>query len=101
METDSTASAARKALSRLPNNAANNKYIHTKQPATLAAGCFVWMYLLFAALLGSRLKAFLAALAVESVSMLLFCYWWYNNITSVAAVLFLLSCLLYLRNSDS
>jgi hypothetical protein len=69
--------------------------------AIFSAGCFVWMYFLFAELLGSRLKAFAAALAIESVAMLLFSYWWYNNIASVTGVVFLLSCLLYLKKSDS
>jgi hypothetical protein len=69
--------------------------------AVFAGGSFVWMYFLFAALLPSRFKAFLAALTIQVVSMLLFCYWWYNNITSVSAVLFLLSCLLYLQRNES
>ena len=62
---------------------------------------FVWMYKLLSAILRSRVNAFLAAIAIECAGVLAGSYWWYNNIASVTATIFFLSCLLYLRQPDS
>jgi hypothetical protein len=65
--------------------------------AILAAVSFPWMYYLLRALLGNRLLGFLTALSVQFAAVLIFSYWWYNSVTTVAATLLFLSCLLYLK----
>ena len=54
---------------------------------------FIWMYLLFRQMAASALAALFLASAVESVTVLPVCFWWYNDVTSVLAAVFLLSAL--------
>ena len=65
-----------------------------------ASASFLWIYYLLGALLETRAAAYLTALAIECATMLLPSFWWYNNITSVAACVFFLSCFLYLHHPD-
>ncbi len=62
---------------------------------------FLWMYWLFGVLLESRVAAFLMAFVIECAAMLLFAFWWYNNVTDVAAAVFFLSCLVYLKRPSA
>jgi hypothetical protein len=65
--------------------------------AILASASFLWTYFLLRGLLGSRLIAFLTALSVQCAAVLTYSYWWYNSVTTVAATVLFLSCLLYLK----
>jgi hypothetical protein len=65
-----------------------------------ACASFLWMYYLLGALLETRAAAYLTALAIECASMLLLSFWWYNNITSIAACIFFFSCFLCLHNPN-
>ena len=65
-----------------------------------ACASFLWLYYLLAELLETRAAAYLTALAIECATMLLPSFWWYNNITSIAACVFFLSCFLYLHHPD-
>ncbi|GEM_PF-1440948 len=69
--------------------------------ALYSGATFLWIYTLLKRLLAAPVAAFCVAVCIESCGMLLLCFWWYNNITSVAAVVFLLSCLAYLRDERS
>ena len=69
--------------------------------AIFACLTFVWLYKLLSAILRSRVNAFLATIAIECAGVLAGSYWWYNNIASVTATIFFLSCLLYLRRPES
>jgi len=63
-----------------------------------AAGAFLWIYALLRRIIDHPIAAFFTALSVESASNLLLCFWGYNNITTISATLFFLSCVLYLKH---
>lgn len=64
--------------------------------AIFSCAGFVWIYLLLARLLRSRLSAFLIAATIECVAALILDFWSFNAITVIAATIFFLSCVLYL-----
>lgn len=55
---------------------------------------FLWMYWLLVKMSLSRLAAMGVALAIETCTMLLLCFWWYNNSALLFASIFLLSCMM-------
>ncbi len=68
--------------------------------AIFAGLTFIWMLGLFGALLETRIAAFFLAFAIECAAMLTLDFWWYNNITAVAATIFFLSCLVYVEKPE-
>ena len=56
---------------------------------------FLWMYWLLRKLSSSPLIALFLAFAVECVTFVPLCFWWYNDVTSVLASVFLLSSIVY------
>jgi hypothetical protein len=65
--------------------------------ALYACGTFLWIYHLLAEILESGPIAFFGAIVIECAAMLTVSYWWYNNVTMIAATVFFLSCLLYIK----
>ena len=61
---------------------------------------FLWFYFLLRQLMRTLAAAFLLALCIECAAMLSLSYWWYNNVTSIIATAFLLSCLAYYRRPE-
>jgi hypothetical protein len=68
--------------------------------AFFSCATFLWIYVALTEILESESLAYFGALAMQCAAMLSVCYWWYNNVTEIAAAVFFLSCLLYLRHSD-
>jgi hypothetical protein len=67
---------------------------------------FLWLYWLLRRSSASSVYALFLAFSVESITVLPLCFWWYNNVTSVLAAIYLLSAILYARqdaqsNTDS
>ena len=60
--------------------------------AIFCVATFLWMYWLLGKLGAMPGVAILLAFAVEAVTVLPVCFWWYNDTTSVMAAVFLLSC---------
>ena len=52
---------------------------------------FLWSYFLLEGILGDRFGAWLFALMVQACATVVVSYWWYNPVTTVVAVLSLLS----------
>jgi hypothetical protein len=52
---------------------------------------FLWSYFLLEGILGDRFGAWLFALMVQTCATVVVSYWWYNPVTTVVAVLSLLS----------
>lgn len=69
--------------------------------ALFACVTLLWMYWLLRQAGFGVLAAVGVAFAVESQTMLLLGYWWYNDSTLVLAAVFLLSCLAYLLRPES
>lgn len=65
--------------------------------ALYSCATFLWMYWLMRRISAGRLASAAVAFAVESASMLALCFWWYNDITLVAAAIFFLACIAYAR----
>lgn len=65
--------------------------------ALFACSSFLWMYWLLRELVLTRLAAFFTAFAIETVTVLALCFWWYNDSTAIIATLFFLSSMLYVR----
>ncbi len=68
--------------------------------ATFACVTFLWLYWLLTQLELTRWASFLVAFALEVVIMLSLSFWWYNNSAFMLAVIFFLSCLLYIRRGE-
>lgn len=58
---------------------------------------FVWQALLLRKLLANPLASLTAAAALQSLAVLIASFWWYNPITTVAGIIYLLSALMLLR----
>lgn len=56
---------------------------------------YAWIIWLLLQLINDRFLAFLLGLTIQSISLLLVSYWWYNPITSVSAAIFILSAALW------
>jgi hypothetical protein len=56
---------------------------------------FFWIYWLLRRIAASLLVAFFLAFTIEGVTCLPLCFWWYNDVTSVLASVFLLSAIVY------
>ena len=69
--------------------------------AIFASGTMIWIYWLLRRLGLQILPALGIAFAVEAETMLLLSFWWYNNTALVMAAVFLLACLLFLRQPTS
>jgi hypothetical protein len=54
---------------------------------------FWWMYFLFKNLKISAFQSFLLSLMTEMASVFMISYWWYNSITTVLCIIFILSAL--------
>jgi hypothetical protein len=65
--------------------------------AFFACSSFLWMYWLLQQLVLKRVAAFFIAFAIETVTVLALCFWWYNNSTAIIATLFFLSSVLYVK----
>ncbi len=65
--------------------------------AILAVAAFFWIFWLFSLLVESRLASFLLSLTIVCAAILTLDFWWYNNVTSVAATVSFLSCLAFLK----
>ncbi len=65
--------------------------------ALFATATFAWSLFLLAELFGRRWPALLWAMGVQAFSTMLACFWWYNPIMAVAAVLYMLSATYWLR----
>ncbi len=63
--------------------------------AILRVAAFFWMCRLFGLLVESRLAAFLLSFAIVSAAILTLDFWWYNNVTVIAATVFFLSSLAF------
>lgn len=68
--------------------------------STMACVSFLWIYWLFRQLGRSALVAFSLSTAIESACVLTLCFWWYNDEVAIAAVVFLLSCMAYLKRPE-
>jgi len=62
---------------------------------------FIWSVWLLRRLFGNARLALLWAATLQSLTLVLVSYWWYNPITSVAAVIFLLCAVLFWRDPDA
>ena len=62
---------------------------------------FLWCYWLLKTLLHDEPSALIFSVALSASSVVLVGYWWYNPITSMTAVIYLLSCALFLNRSSS
>jgi hypothetical protein len=64
--------------------------------ATILFCCatFLWIYWLLRRSSASPVYALFLAFSVESITVLPLCFWWYNDITSVLAAIYLLSAIL-------
>ncbi len=63
-------------------------------------GTFLWSYWLLRRIGAPPPAAFLLAFAVEDVTILTTCFWWYNNVTSLTAVVYFLSAVLCAKQSE-
>ena len=63
--------------------------------AILGISSFLWTYWLLSALVKTRTAAFLLAFTIVCAALLTLDFWWYNNVTEIAATIFFLSCLRY------
>ncbi len=68
--------------------------------ALFATGAFIWIYWLLNHILKNRVLAILIAFSSQAISTMLVAYWWYNPITAVSAVIFVLSCALWLLHPE-
>lgn len=65
--------------------------------AIACVASFLWIYWLLRRLSVSPLVSLFLGFAVEAVSVLAVCFWWYNDTTELAATVFLLSSLVCIR----
>ncbi len=63
--------------------------------AILAICSFLWVAWLLSALVKTRAAAFFLAFTIVCAAVLTLDFWWYNNVTEIAATIFFLSCLRY------
>jgi len=61
---------------------------------------FLWSYCLLFKILGDRFGAWLFSLMIQTCTTLVVSYWWYNPVTTIAAVLVFLSFWLLFGTSD-
>ena len=66
--------------------------------ALFAAAAFFWIYHLLDQILKNRLFAILVAFLSQAISTMLVAYWWYNPVTATSAVIFMLSCVVWLMH---
>jgi hypothetical protein len=69
--------------------------------AVFAVASMLWMYWLMRLIGLGVLAALGTSFAIESQTMLLLSFWWYNNSALVLATIFLLACLAYARRPHS
>jgi hypothetical protein len=69
--------------------------------ALFALVTFGWSLFLLVALFGRRWPTLLWAIALQAISLMLASYWWYNPITAVTAVLYLLAAEYWLHRPDA
>jgi len=65
--------------------------------ALFAMVSFGWSLYLLVALFGRRWPTLLWAITLQAMTFMLACYWWYNPITAVTAVLYVLSAAFWLH----
>jgi len=65
--------------------------------ALFALGSFAWSIFLLTELFGRQWTTLFYAIALQAISLMLVAYWWYNPITAVTSVLYILSAALWLR----
>jgi hypothetical protein len=68
--------------------------------AIFAAFAFVWIYWLLSRILKNRMFALLIAFSSQAISTMLVAYWWYNPVTAISAVIFVLSCAVWILYPD-
>lgn len=69
--------------------------------AIFASTTFFWSLALLGRLAERRREGFVLAVFLQATTTVLAAYWWYNPITTVTAVIFFLSALLWIRQPSS